>query len=100
MTALACTSLSYASACNGARPTTKIKFAVPATVGNGHARSLHVMLKIYDITGREVATLVNDYKPSGYYEVEFDGSNLASGTYIYRIEAGNFVQAKKMILMK
>jgi photosystem II stability/assembly factor-like uncharacterized protein len=63
------------------------------------ARS-QVTLKVYDILGREVATLVNEEKSAGNYEVKFNANNLASGTYIYRFTAGNFVQTKKMLLLK
>ena len=89
---------------NPFNPTTIIKY----NVGNGQlvrpladARSLqHVTLKIYDMLGREVATLVNETQPFGSYEVEFNGRNLSSGTYIYRLTAGNFSEAKKMVLIK
>ena len=59
-----------------------------------------VSLKVYDVLGNEVATLVNEEKTAGNYEVNFNASNLSSGTYIYKISAGDFVQTKKMILMK
>jgi len=59
-----------------------------------------VRIKIYDILGREVKTLVNEFKQSGNYEIQFDASGLASGIYLYRIESGKFVQTKKMILLK
>jgi hypothetical protein len=59
-----------------------------------------VTLKVYDLLGREVATLVNEEKPAGEYEVEFDGSNLPSGIYFYQLKAGSFVETKKMILLK
>ena len=69
-----------------------------------------VTLKIYDLLGREVATLVNDYKPAGIYEVEFNASLLsgsvsakggyASGVYFYQLKAGEFSQTKKMLLLK
>ena len=59
-----------------------------------------VNLKVYDILGREVATLVNEEKKPGTYEVEFTGSNLSSGIYFYRLKAGAFIQTKKMILLK
>lgn len=59
-----------------------------------------VTLKIYDILGKEVATLVNEQKSAGKYEVKFNASNITSGTYIYKISSGNSVQIKKMILMK
>ena len=59
-----------------------------------------VQLKIYDILGNEVATLVNETKPAGEYEVEFDGNKLPSGIYYYRLHAGNFSETKKLVLMK
>ena len=59
-----------------------------------------VELKVYDVLGREVATLVNKQQKGGYYEVEFDAIDLTSGIYFYRIQAGEFVDVKKMILMK
>ena len=60
----------------------------------------HVTLKVYDILGREVATLVNESKPAGKYETKFNASNLSSGVYISTLRANNFVFSKKMILMK
>jgi hypothetical protein len=57
-------------------------------------------LKVYDVLGNEIATLVNEEKPAGSYEVEFDGAGLPSGIYFYQLKAGNFVEAKKMILLK
>jgi hypothetical protein len=59
-----------------------------------------VSMKVYDISGREVSTLVNGEKRAGYYEVTFDGSSLASGVYFYRIESAGFTDVKKMILVK
>ena len=59
-----------------------------------------VILKVYDVLGREVATLVNGEKPAGSYKVNFDTSKLASGVYFYRLTAGDFTQTKKMILLK
>ncbi|MCW8804066.1 MAG: alpha-amylase family glycosyl hydrolase [Ignavibacteriaceae bacterium] len=59
-----------------------------------------VRIKLYDILGREIKILVNELKQAGTYEVQFDASGLASGIYLYRIESGNFVQTKKMILLK
>ncbi|MBU0560691.1 MAG: T9SS type A sorting domain-containing protein [Bacteroidetes bacterium] len=55
---------------------------------------------MYDVLGTEVATLVNEVKQPGKYEVEFDGSQLASGVYFYRMEAADFVQARKLLLVK
>ena len=57
-------------------------------------------LKIYDLLGREVATLVNEVKPAGTYEIEFDASDLPSGVYFYKLSAGSFISTKKMILLK
>ena len=59
-----------------------------------------VQLKVYDILGREVTTLVNETKAPGNYEVTFNASNLASGVYFYRLKAGDFVETKKMILLR
>lgn len=77
---------------NPFNPTTKIKYRVPDF-------SL-ITLKVYDILGREVATLVNEEKPAGEYEVEFGGANLPSGVYFYQLKAGNFVETKQMVLIK
>ena len=57
-------------------------------------------LKVYDVLGRDVATLVNEEKKPGGYKVSFDGSNLPSGVYYYRLESGNFVDTKKLMLLK
>jgi len=59
-----------------------------------------VTIKIYDVLGREVAILINDEKPIGSYEVEFDATAIPSGIYLYRLQAGSFVETKKMVLMK
>jgi hypothetical protein len=59
-----------------------------------------VRIKVYDILGREVKTLVNELKQAGNYEVQFDASGLASGIYLYRIESGSFIQTRKMIVLK
>jgi hypothetical protein len=59
-----------------------------------------VSLKVYDVLGNEVATLVNEEKPAGSYEVKFDASGLTSGIYFYKLQAGSLVDTKKMILMK
>ena len=59
-----------------------------------------VSLKVFDILGKEIATLVNEKLNPGNYKVEFDGSGLTSGVYFYRIEAGEFVDTKRMILVK
>jgi hypothetical protein len=77
---------------NPFNPKTIIKYDLP--------QQTKVLLKIYDILGNEVITLVNETKPSGQYEVEFDGTNLSSGVYFYRIEAGEFIETKKLILLR
>jgi hypothetical protein len=59
-----------------------------------------VKIKIYDVLGREVRTLVNEFKQAGTYELQFSANGLASGIYLYRIESGSFVETKKMILLK
>lgn len=82
---------------NPFNPSTKIGYTLPDDA--------KVTLKIYDILGVEVAELVNDTKPAGFYEADFDASNLSSGIYIYRITAVSgerilFNESKRMILMK
>jgi hypothetical protein len=57
-------------------------------------------LKIYDVLGNEVATLVNEFKNAGSYEVNFNASSLSSGIYFYKLQAGSFIQTRKMILLK
>ncbi len=59
-----------------------------------------ISLKVYDVLGNEVATLVNEEKPAGKYEVEFNGEGLTSGIYFYQLRAENFIETKKMNLMK
>jgi len=77
---------------NPFNPTTGIKFSIPA--GN------NVTLKVYDLTGRVVATLINEYKPAGSYEVTFDAADLSSGVYYYSISSGEFSKTMKMVLVK
>jgi len=62
--------------------------------------SSNVTLKAYDILGNEVATIVNEEKQSGVYEVEFDASQLSSGIYFYKMNAGSFIFTKKMIPLR
>jgi hypothetical protein len=57
-------------------------------------------MKVYDISGREVARLVNEQKKAGYHDVLFNASNLASGVYFYRIQSNDFVMTKRMVLIK
>jgi hypothetical protein len=77
---------------NPFNPSTTIKYDLP--------RASQVSLTVYDVLGREVSALVNDRRDAGVYEVKFDGSNLASGVYYYRLQAGSFVQTKKLLLLR
>ncbi|MBS1493262.1 MAG: T9SS type A sorting domain-containing protein [Bacteroidetes bacterium] len=77
---------------NPFNPTTTIKYSIP---NDGL-----VQIKVYDISGKEVMNLVNENKTAGNYEVKFNGANLSSGIYFYRINAGEFVQTKRMMLVK
>jgi len=77
---------------NPFNPSTKIRYSVP--------QSLNVVIKVFDILGNEIATLVNEEKPIGNYEIEFDATTLPSGVYFYQLKSGEFVQTKKMVLMK
>ncbi|MGD8781294.1 MAG: T9SS type A sorting domain-containing protein [Ignavibacteria bacterium] len=77
---------------NPFNPTTTISYQIPET-GD-------VSLKIYDVLGREVMTLINETQASGVYSVEFNASKLASGVYIYRLKCNDFLQTKKLLLLK
>lgn len=77
---------------NPFNPSTKIKYEIPEIS--------FVNIKVYDVLGSEVVTLINEEQTVGSYEVEFDASNLPSGIYFYRLQAGSFVETKKMVLMK
>jgi len=77
---------------NSLNPGTKIKYQIQVLN--------FVTLKVYDVLGSEIITLVNGEKPIGSYEVEFDGVGLPSAIYFYRLQAGSFVETKKMVLMK
>jgi len=77
---------------NPFNPTTTINYQIP--------EQSFVTLKVYDVLGSEIETLVDQEKPKGNYEVEFNATNLSSGVYFYRLRAGDFVETKKMVLMK
>ena len=77
---------------NPFNPSTNIRFQIP--------KLSFVNLKVYDVLGREVESLINEEKSAGSYEVEFNSNNLTSGIYFYKIQAGEFSQTKKMILLK
>ena len=59
-----------------------------------------VTLKVYDLLGREITTLVNSYQQVNHYSLSFDAGNLASGMYIYKLKAGDFVQTRKMVFIR
>ncbi len=77
---------------NPFNPITNIKFDIP--------EEGFVSLKVYDIVGKEVATLVNEVKPAGSYIVKFDGSNLSNSVYYYKMQTGDFFEVRKMVLIK
>jgi agmatine/peptidylarginine deiminase len=77
---------------NPFNPATKIKFQIPELQ--------FVTLKVYDILGNEISTLINEEKPVGSYEVNFNSASLPSGIYFYKLQAGDFAETKKMVLMK
>lgn len=77
---------------NPFNPVTTINYSIP--------QRSNVVLKVYDILGNEVVTLVNQEKEQGFYTIDFNANNLASGLYLYRIQAGSFIETKKMILLK
>ena len=89
---------------NPFNPATKIYYSVPFNETHGGASQQSVLLKVYDAIGNEVATLVNETKAPGSYEIEFTstggGYNLASGVYFYSLRAGDYYSVKKMILMR
>ncbi len=86
---------------NPFNPSTKIRFTIPRNViASETKQSQLVALKIYDILGNEISTLVNEEKPAGEYELEFDGKRLSSGMYFYTLNAGNYIETKKMILLR
>ena len=84
---------------NPFNPVTNIQFQVPVCHSCG-GRNPHIIIKVYDILGREVKTLVNEYKQPGKYVVSFDASSLSSGVYYYKITAGEFTNVKRMVLVK
>lgn len=85
---------------NPFNPTTTISFSIPSAETKQTSSLYHIVLKIFDLLGREVATLVDEEKSAGNYKVAFDAGKLVSGVYFYRLQAGDFIQSKKLILMK
>ena len=77
---------------NPFNPATTIKYSIPELS--------FVILKVYDVLGNEIVALINEEIPAGSYEIEFNATDLPSGAYFYRLQAGSFVETKKMVLMK
>ena len=77
---------------NPFNPSTKISFSIP--------EKSFITLRVYDILGNEVASLLNEEKPAGYYDVDYDASRLSSGVYFYKLQSNSIVQTRKMILLK
>ncbi|MGA7720150.1 MAG: T9SS type A sorting domain-containing protein [Ignavibacteriaceae bacterium] len=76
-------------------------FNPSTTINYSVSKACLVTIKVYNILGKEVATLVKEQKPAGSYSVQFSTNNgYASGTYFYRMQAGSFVQTKKLLLLK
>ena len=82
---------------NPFNPSTKIRYNIPS---NANGQISNVVLKVYDVLGKEITTLVNEDKEAGSYEVEFEALNLASGVYVYRIQTSEFTETKKMVLLR
>ncbi|MCL4279203.1 MAG: T9SS type A sorting domain-containing protein, partial [Ignavibacteriaceae bacterium] len=77
---------------NPFNPSTTISYFIPT--------SSFVILKVYDILGNEIRSLVNEEKTPGNYQLEFNAANLPTGIYFYRLQAGSFIETRKMVLMK
>ncbi|MEJ2195580.1 MAG: T9SS type A sorting domain-containing protein [Ignavibacteriaceae bacterium] len=88
---------------NPFNPSTKIKYTIPPQqnpLQGGDYRGGLITLKVYDILGNEIATLVNEEKTAGSYEVSYDANTLSSGIYFYTLNAGSFIETKKMVLLR
>jgi hypothetical protein len=90
---------------NPFNPTTKIRFNIAPLLNQGGVAPTQVgdgvvVLTLYDLLGREIATLVNQPLQPGTYEVEWDATNYPSGVYFYKLTAGNFIDTEKMVLIK
>ena len=77
---------------NPFNPATKIIYKIP--------EKSFVTIKVYDVLGNEITSLVNEEKSAGEYTINFNGAELPSGIYFYRLQAGSFIETKKMVLMK
>lgn len=77
---------------NPFNPNTRIAYSIPQDV--------HVTLKVFDLLGNEIQTLVDELQKQNYYEIQFNAENLSSGVYFYQLKAGDFIQTKKMVLLR
>jgi len=96
---------------NPFNPTTTIRYSIPFAPSGlnpplqggsdaSASRGIHVSLKIYDLLGREIATLVNEEQSAGWKEVQWNAMNVSSGMYFYTLQGGNFIETKKMLVVK
>jgi hypothetical protein len=74
-------------------------FNPSTTIGYSLPKTANVSLKVFNTLGQEVAALVNELRSPGYYKVQWNASNVTSGIYFYRLQAGEFVETKKMVLL-
>jgi hypothetical protein len=85
---------------NPFNPVTTINYTIPNVVDAKLASGTNAKLIVYNMLGQQVRTLVNEVKPAGNYQVQFDGSNLPSGIYFYTLSYGEFLQTRKLVLLK
>ena len=85
---------------NPFNPITNIKFEIPLSIGVSEGRGVFTKLIVYNLLGREIVTLINQPMQAGSYSVDWDASNYPSGVYFYKLETENFVESKKMVLLK
>lgn len=85
---------------NPFNPSTTIEYSIPQAADAYYASTTHVLIKVFDVLGNEVATLINEYKSPGKYEVKWDASHFSTGIYFYRLQIGDLSIVKKLILLK
>jgi hypothetical protein len=85
---------------NPFNPTTTIQYQIPRQIDGGQATAGRVVLKIYNLLGQEVATLVDEIQEPGFRSVVWNAGDVASGVYFYRLQTSSFVQTRKMLLLR
>jgi hypothetical protein len=85
---------------NPFNPTTEIKFSLPSVIASETKQSQLVALTVYNLLGKEIATLLDEELTAGEHEVKFDATELPSGIYFYQLKAGDYIETKKMICLK